>query len=48
VLKDSEKIGAVMIVEIDVAGIYASLDPANSGMKIYFVEKGISFGGVHG
>jgi len=46
VLKDSEKIGAVMVVGAGIAGIQASLDLANSGMKVYLVEKGISIGGV--
>jgi heterodisulfide reductase subunit A-like polyferredoxin len=46
VLKDEEKIGAVMVVGSGIAGIQASLDLANSGMKVYLVEKGISIGGV--
>ena len=45
-LKDSEKVGAVMIVGSGIAGIQASLDLANSGMKVYLVENGISIGGV--
>ncbi len=45
-LNDNEKIGAVMVVGSGVAGIQASLDLANSGMKVYLVEKGISIGGV--
>ena len=45
-LKDEEKIGAVMVVGSGIAGIQASLDLANSGMKVYLVEKGISIGGV--
>ena len=45
-LKDNEKIGAVMIVGSGIAGIQASLDLANSGMKVYLVENGISIGGV--
>ncbi|MBN1615331.1 MAG: FAD-dependent oxidoreductase, partial [Deltaproteobacteria bacterium] len=45
-LKDSEKVGAVMIVGSGIAGIQASLDLANSGLKVYLVEKGISIGGV--
>jgi hypothetical protein len=40
VLKDSEKIGAVMIVGAGIAGIQASLDLANSGLKVFLVEKG--------
>lgn len=45
-LNDNEKIGAVMVMGSGVAGIQASLDLANSGMKVYLVEKGISIGGV--
>jgi len=46
VLKDNEKVGAVMVVGSGIAGIQASLDLANSGMKVYLVENGISIGGV--
>jgi len=46
VLKDNEKVGAVMVVGAGIAGIQASLDLANSGMKVYLVENGISIGGV--
>jgi heterodisulfide reductase subunit A len=46
VVKDNEKIGAVMVVGSGIAGIQASLDLANSGMKVYLVESGISIGGV--
>ncbi len=35
-----------MVVGSGIAGIQASLDLANSGMKVYLVEKGISIGGV--
>ncbi|HQG30670.1 MAG TPA: NAD(P)-binding protein [Deltaproteobacteria bacterium] len=45
-IKDSEKIGAVMVVGSGIAGIQASLDLANSGMKVYLVDNGISIGGV--
>ena len=45
-VKDNEKIGAVMVVGSGIAGIQASLDLANSGMKVYLVENGISIGGV--
>ncbi len=45
-LKDDQKIGAVMVVGSGIAGIQASLDLANSGMKVYLVENGISIGGV--
>jgi len=46
VTKDKEKIGAVMVAGAGIAGIQASLDLANSGMKVYLVEKGISIGGL--
>ena len=45
-LKESEKIGAVMVVGSGIAGIQASLDLANSGIKVHLVENGISIGGV--
>ncbi|MCK9364207.1 MAG: NAD(P)-binding protein [Syntrophales bacterium] len=45
-LKDNEKVGAVMVVGSGIAGIQASLDLANSGIKVYLVENGISVGGV--
>ncbi|MDD5475181.1 MAG: FAD-dependent oxidoreductase, partial [Syntrophales bacterium] len=45
-LKDTEKIGAVMVVGSGIAGIQASLDLANSGMKVFLVENDISIGGV--
>ena len=35
-----------MVVGAGIAGIQASLDLANSGMKVYLVENGISIGGV--
>jgi len=35
-----------MVVGGGIAGIQASLDLANSGIKVYLVEKGISIGGV--
>jgi len=46
VAQSNEKIGAVMVVGSGIAGIQASLDLANSGLKVYLVEKGISIGGV--
>lgn len=46
VTNKSEKIGAVMVVGSGIAGIQASLDLANSGMKVYLVDNGISIGGV--
>jgi heterodisulfide reductase subunit A len=39
-------VGAVMVVGGGVAGIQASLDLADSGFKVYLVDKGPSIGGV--
>jgi len=41
VINDNEKIGSVMVVGSGIAGIQASLDLANSGLKVYLVEKDI-------
>lgn len=41
-----EKIGAVMVVGGGVAGIQASLDLADSGFRVYLIDKGPSIGGV--
>ena len=38
-------VGAVMVVGAGVSGIQAALDAANSGFKVYLVEKGSSIGG---
>jgi heterodisulfide reductase subunit A len=40
------KVGAVMVVGGGIAGIQASLDLADSGFKVYMVEKEPSIGGV--
>jgi len=45
-VEKSKKIGAAMIVGSGIAGIQASLDLANSGIKVFLVEKEISIGGV--
>ncbi|MBW2636305.1 MAG: FAD-dependent oxidoreductase [Deltaproteobacteria bacterium] len=45
-VKDNDKVGAVMVVGSGIAGIQSSLDLANSGMKVYLVENDISIGGV--
>ena len=42
----SDKIGAVLVVGAGVGGMQASLDLAESGYKVYLVEKGPSIGGV--
>ena len=46
VKKTSEKVGAVLVVGAGVGGMQASLDLAESGYKVYLVEKGPSIGGV--
>ncbi|MDP2267781.1 MAG: FAD-dependent oxidoreductase, partial [Deltaproteobacteria bacterium] len=45
-MENGKKIGAAMIVGSGIAGIQAALDLANSGIKVYLVEKEISIGGV--
>ena len=40
------KVGAVMVVGGGIAGIQASLDLADSGFKVYLIEKEPSIGGV--
>ncbi|MHC4704512.1 MAG: NADH-quinone oxidoreductase subunit NuoE family protein [Planctomycetota bacterium] len=44
--KTNEQIGAVLVVGGGVGGMQASLDLAESGYKVYLVEKGPSIGGV--
>ncbi|MHC4437047.1 MAG: NADH-quinone oxidoreductase subunit NuoE [Planctomycetota bacterium] len=44
--KTSDKVGAVLVVGAGVGGMQASLDLAESGYKVYLVEKGPSIGGV--
>ena len=39
-------IGSVMVVGGGIAGMQASLDLADSGYKVYLVEKGSAIGGV--
>ncbi len=43
---EKKAIGAVMVAGGGIAGIQASLDLANSGYKVYLVEKASSIGGV--
>src|SRR5512139_645581 len=43
--KDTEKIGAVMVVGGGVGGMQAALDLANSGFKVYLVEESSAIGG---
>ena len=44
--KNSDVIGAVMVVGGGIAGIQASLDLADLGFYVYLVEKNASIGGV--
>jgi heterodisulfide reductase subunit A len=41
-----EKVGAVMVVGAGIGGCQAALDLADSGFKVYLVEKTTSIGGV--
>jgi len=43
---NTQKVGAVLVVGAGVGGMQASLDLAESGYKVYLVEKGPSIGGV--
>ncbi|MEW6381184.1 MAG: FAD-dependent oxidoreductase [bacterium] len=43
---DQKKVGAVMVVGGGVAGVQSALDLADSGYKVYLVERGLSIGGV--
>ena len=40
-----EMIGAVLVVGGGIAGMQASLDLANSGFKVFLVERSSSIGG---
>ena len=40
-----KKVGYVMVIGGGIAGIQASLDLANSGYRVYLVEKGSAIGG---
>ncbi|MHC4704938.1 MAG: NADH-quinone oxidoreductase subunit NuoE family protein, partial [Planctomycetota bacterium] len=44
--KTGEQVGAVLVVGAGVGGMQASLDLAESGYKVYLVEKEPSIGGV--
>jgi heterodisulfide reductase subunit A-like polyferredoxin len=43
--KTKKKIGAVMVVGAGITGMQSALDLANSGFKVYLVEKNPSIGG---
>ncbi|TET91061.1 MAG: CoB--CoM heterodisulfide reductase iron-sulfur subunit A family protein [Methanomassiliicoccales archaeon] len=42
----AEPVGAVMVIGGGISGMQSSLDLANSGFKVYLVERGPSIGGV--
>ncbi len=44
--KNSDVVGAVMVIGGGIAGIQASLDLADSGYYVYLLEKSASIGGV--
>src|SRR5512136_2504378 len=43
---DKKKIGAVLVQGGGIAGIQAALDLANSGFKVYLVERSAAIGGM--
>jgi len=43
---DQEKVGAVLVIGGGIGGMQASLDLAESGYKVYLVEKGPAIGGA--
>ena len=43
---DNKKIGAVLVQGGGIAGIQAALDLANSGFKVYLVERAAAIGGM--
>ena len=45
-LSARDKVGSVLIVGAGIGGMQASLDLANSGFKVYLVEKSPAIGGV--
>ena len=46
ITRDEKKIGAVLVEGGGIAGVQASLDLANSGFKVYLVEREAAIGGV--
>ncbi|MFC1786681.1 FAD-dependent oxidoreductase, partial [Halobacteriota archaeon] len=45
-MQESKKVGAVLIIGGGIAGIQASLDMADSGFKVYLLERSPSVGGA--
>ena len=44
--KKDKKIGGVLVQGAGIAGVQASLDLANSGFKVYLVERDAAIGGM--
>jgi heterodisulfide reductase subunit A len=44
--KAEDIVGSVMVIGGGIAGMQAALDLADSGYKVYLVEKGPAIGGV--
>ena len=42
---DNKKVGAALVVGGGIAGVQAALDLANSGVKVYLVERSPAIGG---
>jgi len=42
---DKDKVGSVMVVGAGISGIQAALDVANSGFKVYLIDKRAAIGG---
>ena len=45
-VKTDDIVGSVMVIGGGIAGMQATLDLADSGYKVYLVEKGPAIGGV--
>src|SRR5512139_439957 len=43
---DDKKVGAVLVQGGGIAGVQASLDLANTGFKVYLVERDAAIGGM--
>ena len=43
---NDKKVGAVLVQGAGIAGVQASLDLANSGFKVYLVERDAAIGGM--
>ncbi|MBP1710953.1 MAG: heterodisulfide reductase, subunit A-like, partial [Deltaproteobacteria bacterium] len=43
---NNKKIGAVLVEGGGIAGVQAALDLANSGFKVYLIERSAAIGGM--